>query len=295
MIRQTLTISITILLALAVWQGLIVAFRIHPIILPSPAQVMRAAFNERTTLFWALFSTGLTASIGLLGSILIGSVVSILFSQSAFLRKALYPYVIFLQTVPIVAIAPLLITWSGYHRRTVVLVAMIVSLFPIISNVTTGLISVDQNLRDLFRLSNAGRFKTLIKLHIPFAVSHLILGARVSAGLAVIGTIIGEFFVGTTGTATKEFATTMASWRPLDMFDVAREIAWSFISNQHGRGIGGLGSIMTSWQNNARTDALIAAVLASTLLGIVMLGLVNLIAATLLRRWTANVGFESGA
>ncbi len=164
----------------------------------------------------------------------------------------------FLQTVPIVAIAPLLVIWSGPYWHTVVLVTIIVSLFPIISNVTAGLISVDKNLRDLFRLSGANRWQTLTKLSIPYAISHLVLGARISAGLSVIGAIIGEFFVGTNE-------------------------KWA-----------GLGTLITSWKNVARTDAVIAATITSTLLGLIILGLVNLIAATVLRRWTSDIGFESG-
>jgi NitT/TauT family transport system permease protein len=259
-IRQILTVLATLALVIALWHTIVVWRNIHPIILPTPAVVASTAWAERATLARAFLSTGMTALFGLAASIVCGSCIAVLFSQSAALRKAFYPYVIFLQTVPIVAIAPLLITWSGYSWRTVVLVAMIISLFPIISNVTTGLISVDQNLRDLFRLSRASRWQQLFLLHIPHAIPHLILGARISAGLAVIGTVVGEFFVG-------------------------------------GRGIGngGLGTIMTSWQTVARTDALIAAVLTSTLLGILMLGLVNLAAVVFLRRWTSNMGFESGA
>ncbi len=109
---------------------------------------------------------------------------------------------VFLQTVPIIAVAPLLITWSGYRWRTVVLVSVIISLFPIVSNVTAGLISVDKNLRDLFRLAHASRLQTLFKLHIPYAISHLVLGTRVSAGLSVIGAIVGEYCVGSSGIDT---------------------------------------------------------------------------------------------
>ncbi|MCC6507792.1 MAG: ABC transporter permease subunit, partial [Pirellulaceae bacterium] len=127
------------------------------------------------------------------------------------------------------------------------------------SNVTAGLISVDKNLRELFRLSNATRWQTLRKLYIPHAVGHLILGARVSAGLAVIGAIVGEFFVGFSGN------------------DGA-----------------GLGTIITDWQSRTRTAGVIAAARTSTVLGLMILGLVNLVAATLLRRWTRDVGFESG-
>lgn len=249
----------TLVLFFALWETAVAVFGIHPIVLPPPSRVAKVALAELPVLSKAFAITAAAALCGLFSSVIAGSLVAIAFSQSQLLRRALYPYVVFLQTVPIIAIAPLLITWSGYHWRTVVLVSVIISLFPIISNVTAGLISVDKNLRDLFRLSNATRWQTLVKLHIPYAVSHLVLGARVSAGLAVIGAIVGEFFVGNSGIHSA-----------------------------------GLGTIMTSWQHLARTDALIAAALTSTLLGLLILGLVNVVAATLLRPWTLDVGFESG-
>lgn len=243
---------------LLTWYGIVVVFQIHPIVLPSPIRVGQVAWAERTTLFGGFVATGAASLLGLGLSVVLGSLIGVLFSQSRWIRTAFYPYVVFLQTVPIVAIAPLLITWFGYGFMTVVLVATIISLFPVVSNVTTGLISVDENLKDLFRLSRASRLQILFKLRIPFAVSHLILGTRISAGLAVIGAIVGEFFVGT-GAST----------------------------------YAGLGTLMTGWQNLARTDALIAVVFVSTLLGLSMLGLVNLIARTLLGRWTASSSFES--
>jgi NitT/TauT family transport system permease protein len=240
------------------WQAAVVWLRIHPIILPSPIRVAGVAWQERTTLIAGFCLTGAAALLGLVASIILGTSVAVIFSQSRWLRAAFYPYVVFLQTVPIVAIAPLLITWFGYGFRTVVFVACIISLFPVISNVTAGLLSVDENLKDLFRLNRATRWQTLIKLRIPLAVSHLILGTRVSAGLAVIGAIIGEFFVG----------------------------------NGAG-GYQGLGTLMTGWQNLARTDALMAVVLTSTLLGLVMIGLVNGIARRGLSRWTRSSHFEA--
>ena len=256
---KTLTLTTLVFIGLlALWQALIVALKVHPIVLPSPARVAGAAWQERTALATGMGVTGAAALLGLTLSILLGTAVAIVFSQSRWIRSAFYPYVVFLQTVPIVAIAPLLITWFGYGFRTVVLVATIISVFPIISNVTAGLLSVDENLKDLFRLSRASRWQTLIKLRIPFAVSHLILGTRISAGLSVIGAIIGEFFVGN-GAA----------------------------------GYTGLGTLMTGWQNLARTDALMAVVLSSTLLGLIMIASVNFVANVLLWRWTASSGFES--
>jgi NitT/TauT family transport system permease protein len=240
------------------WHAAVVLLKIHPIVLPTPLRVCQVAWDERSKLMGGFMATGQASLLGLGLSISLGSAIAILFSQSRWIRTAFYPYVVFLQTVPIVAIAPLLITWFGYGFQTVVLIATIISLFPVVSNVTTGLISVDENLTDLFRLSAASRCKTLFKLRIPYAVSHLILGTRISAGLAVIGAIVGEFFV---GTGASNYA--------------------------------GLGTLMTGWQNLARTDALIAVVFVSTTLGLCMLGLVNFIARTLLGRWTASSGFEA--
>jgi NitT/TauT family transport system permease protein len=254
---QSIAPAAVLALVIALWQFVVSYFQIHPIILPSPFAVLLMLWKERNTLGRAVFITGSAAFFGLLSSILLGAFIAILFSQSAKLRAALYPYVIFLQTVPIVAIAPLLIIWSGSNFRTIVLVSVIISIFPIVSNTTAGLLSINENLRDLFRLQGASRLQTLLKLRIPAAISHLVLGARISCGLAVIGAIVGEFFVGNSG-----------------RYD-------------------GLGTIMTLWQGRQNTTGLMAAVLVSTLLGVVFFTGVNVLSRTVLRRWTLAANLES--
>lgn len=234
----------------AVWHVVVVGFDLPKILLPTPWQVVQAVWLEREALTRGFLSTAAAGCLGLLASSVVGFLVAILFSQSRVLRSAMYPYVVFLQTVPIVAIAPLLIIWSGYRFHTVVLVSAIISFFPIVSNVTAGLLSVPADLVDLFRLYGAGRWQTLLKLRIPSAINEFALGLRISVGLAVIGAVVGDFFVG-------------------------------FGLSEYG----GLGSMMLLWQNRARTDALIAAVLVSTLLGVVLLLVVNVTARALLNRW----------
>ncbi len=255
--RNLIWVCAVFVMVVLIWHVSVVIGKIEPIILPSPARVASIAWSERAALIKAVWATGRAAFYGLGMSIAAGSVVAILFSQSARIRAAFYPYVIFLQTVPIIAIAPLLITWFGYGFGTVVKVSMIISLFPIISNVTAGLTSVDQNLLDLFRLHRATRWQVLWKLRIPSAISHLVLGMRISAGLAVIGAIVGEMFV---GYGNSDYA--------------------------------GLGAVITQWQRLARTDKVMAAVVASTLLGILTLGIVNLVSRLLLSRWTFHLNFE---
>ena len=240
-----------------IWHFVVLWLKVPSIILPSPIAVLNALWQERIVLLKASWVTLQAASVGLLCSAVFGSLTAVVFSQSSLVRIALYPYVIFLQTVPIVAIAPLLIIWSGNNFRTIVLVATIISIFPVIANVTSGLLSINENLRELFRMQSATRWQMLTKLQIPAAIPQLILGLRISSGLAVIGAIVAEFFVGNSGE-----------------YD-------------------GLGTIMTARQANLKTAELIAALMACTCLGILLFVSVNLMEATLLRRWTRVSGFES--
>lgn len=236
--------------ALGLWQSVVWWFDLPKALLPTPIQCFQAATREREPLFWGTVSTGLAAVCGLLSAVLIGTFIAVVFSQSRRIRLAFFPYVILLQTVPIVAIAPLLIIWSGYTFRTVVIVTVIVCLFPIVQSVTTGMLGTDRESLDLFRMYGAGRWKRLWHLQFPASVRNLMLGTKTSSGLAVIGAIVAEFFVG------------------------------------NGTSYDGLGTLMTGWQGLAKTDALIAALFASALLGLLMFGIVQLISATMLKRWT---------
>jgi NitT/TauT family transport system permease protein len=236
--------------AVGAWHAVATGFDLPKALLPQPALVWEAAIVHRTELLRGLMTTGIAAAAGLLAAIAIGALISVAFSQSRRVRLAFFPYVIFLQTVPIVAIAPLLIIWSGYEFRTVVIVTVIVCLFPIVNNVTAGLLAADRQLLDLFALYGAGKAKRLTRLQVPTAIPYLILGAKTSSGLAVIGAIVAEFFVGS------------------------------------GSEYDGLGTLMTHWQGFVKTDALIAAVFASTLLGLALFGSVHLVSRTLLARWT---------
>jgi NitT/TauT family transport system permease protein len=240
-----------------IWHCMVVCLKVPAIILPSPIAVLNALWKEQLELLTASWVTLQAAAAGLVCSAVIGAMIAIVFSQSTLLRVSLYPYVIFLQTVPIVAIAPLLIIWSGNNFRTIVLVSTIISIFPVIANVTSGLMSINENLGELFRMQSASRWQTLTKLRIPSAIPQWVLGLRISSGLSVIGAIVAEFFVGNSGA-----------------YD-------------------GLGTLMTARQANLQTAELIAALIACTGLGILLFGIVNLMSATVLRRWTRVSGFES--
>jgi len=235
--------------SLLLWEAVVGLFDLPKALLPTPRQCLAAAVQERGALMRGTFSTGIAAVAGLLTAVVLGSLIAVAFSQSRKIRLAFFPYVILLQTVPIVAVAPLLIIWSGYTFRTVVIVTVIVCLFPIVNSVTAGLLAIDRDTSDLFRLYGAGRMNRLSRLQIPSAIGNLILGTKTSSGLAVIGAIVAEFFVG------------------------------------NGTSYDGLGTLMTGWQALTKTDALISALFASAFLGLALFGSVQLASATLLRRW----------
>ena len=186
----------TFVAASALAELVIRALRVSPLLLPAPSAVAAAAIAQAPALLPALWITARSVLIGLALSTTVGVAASIALSSSSWVERAFYPYAIFFQTVPIVAIAPLLVIWFGYGPRAVVAAAFIVSLFPVIANTLAGLHSVDPDLRDLFRLYGAGRLATLWKLGFPWALPNILTGVRIAAGLAVIGAIVGEFVGG---------------------------------------------------------------------------------------------------
>ncbi len=183
-------VVVTLATELAVRWGWVQSF-----LIPAPSQVIESLIRDWPELWGAMLNTADASLAGFAMSIVIGSLIAIAMSSVPWVQRAFYPYAVFFQTVPIIAIAPLLVIWFGWNR-TVVASAFIVSIFPIIANTLTGLLSTDPALRDLFQLYDAKRLAMLFKLRLPFALPHIMTGLRIAAGLAVIGAIVGEFITG---------------------------------------------------------------------------------------------------
>jgi NitT/TauT family transport system permease protein len=165
-------------------------------LIPAPSAVFRAMIESRDELAAAIATTSASALLGFLLSTVTGIAIAVFLSSSRAIQRAFYPYAVFFQTVPIIAIAPLLVIWFGYGMRTVVASAFVVSIFPVIANTLTGILSTEPALRDLFRLYGASTWTTLVKLRFPAALPQILTGLRVASGLAVIGAIVGEFIGG---------------------------------------------------------------------------------------------------
>jgi NitT/TauT family transport system permease protein len=216
---------------------------------PRPTEVFAALFRDWEDLSRATLRTSLGASAGLLASVVLGVLAAIVLSINDWLRRAFYPYAVFFQTVPIIAVAPLLVIWLGYGLKTIIAVSFIVSVFPIVANTLSGLLSTDPALRDLFRLHRAGPLTTLIKLRIPAAIPQFLTGLRIASGLAVIGTIVGEF-----------------------------------VADDYRDG-GGIGTVVMVAIKELKTAKVFAAVFMAALLGLTFFALVNLLGRLIQRRW----------
>ncbi len=182
---------VTAIAELAVREGWVRSY-----LVPAPSAILRAMIESRDELASAILTTSFSAISGFLLSTIAGIAIAVFLSSSRAIQRAFYPYAVFFQTVPIIAIAPLLVIWFGYGTRTVVASAFVVSIFPVIANTLTGILSTDPNLRDLFRLYGASNLVTLFKLRFPAALPQILTGLRVASGLAVIGAIVGEFIGG---------------------------------------------------------------------------------------------------
>ncbi|WP_413291521.1 ABC transporter permease [Bdellovibrio sp. HCB337] len=163
---------------------------------PAPSTVLNTLFENKSDFTKAFLETLQGSLAGLVLSILFGNLLAVLFSLSEFLKKSILPFAIFFQTVPIIAIAPLLVIYFGFGMPTVVAASFIVSVFPIIANTLLGLEGVPRAELELFKLYGANAWQTLWKLKIPSAYSSSYAGLKVSIGLAIIGAIAGEFVAG---------------------------------------------------------------------------------------------------
>ncbi|GIU97856.1 MAG: nitrate ABC transporter permease [Actinomycetota bacterium] len=227
-------------------------------LLPPPHDVVRYGFMEPTTraeLWRGLLRSAHVAFLGLGVAFVIGFATAVLMSQAKWIERSLYPWAVVLQTVPILAIVPLLGFWFGFGLMSRVIVCVIIALFPIIINTLTGLLSADRRLHDLLTLHGAGRWTRLTKLQIPAALPDIFTGLRTSAGLAVIGAIVGDFFF--------------------------------------GRGRPGLGLLLAQYSSRLKSEELLAAVLVACGFGVAVFSAFGWLGRRVVGAWDESWGATS--
>ncbi len=185
---------------IAIWQGLVTGLNLPPYLVPSPLLMMKTLITDWAMLGLALWVTVKITLFAFAVATVLGVLISFVFVQSKRIESALFPYAVLLQVTPIVAIAPLIIIWVKDPTLSMIICASLVALFPIISNTTLGLRSVEPDLQSYFKLNRASRWQVLWRLRIPSALPYFFGGLRISSGLSLIGAVVAEFVAGTGGT-----------------------------------------------------------------------------------------------
>ena len=219
-------------------------------LLRPPHEVLQVGFldwENFSEILDGLWSSARVATTGLSISIMIGFSLAIVMSQAKVVERAIFPFMVTLQAIPILAIVPLISFWWGTGERSRVVVCVIISLFPIIVNTLFGLQSAERGMHDLFTLHRASRLTRLRKLMFPAALPAIFAGLRISAGLSVIGAIVGDFFF--------------------------------------GKGDAGIGQMLRKYASQLQGEQLLAAVMMSSALGVTVFLLFGWIQKSAIGRW----------
>ena len=182
---------------LAVWEALVRVEHVPVYILPGPLRIAQAMVQDWDTLSDSLLVTLQVTFLALALAIIVGGGLAILFAQSKWIEASFFPYAVILQVTPVVAIAPLILIYVKNTEAALLVCAWIVAFFPVLSNTTLGLNSVDPNFLDLMRLYRARRFQVLWYLRLPGAMPYFFAGLKIAGGLSLIGAVVAEFTAGT--------------------------------------------------------------------------------------------------
>ena len=240
---------ITGVLLISIWYLLKGIWNIHDFILPAPHQILTAFAGEWQSLLRATWITFLGAGSGFVASVLIGFSMSLALVSSKWLRYGIYPYVLFMQMVPIIATAAIIVILFDVGLQSVAIIAFLIGFFPIVASTLQGLLSIPEGQLEMFRLYKANPLQELFLLRVPNSLPYFFTGMKIAATLAVIGSVTGEIFAGSTN------------------------------------GSGGLGFMIMIYKSELKIDALYAATLICCLLGFVFVSIVLLLKSMALRNW----------
>ena len=189
------------LVILAVWQGACTYFEVPRYLFPTPSAIMSSFLENWPVLLHDLWSTLKVTVLAFAASVILGTAIAFLFVQNRLIELSLMPYAVLLQVTPIVAIVPLIIILVKDTAVALTVCATVIAIFPIISNTTIGLRSVEPGLLAYFRMNKASSMATLWRLRIPSALPFFMAGLRISSGLSLVGAVVAEFVAGTGGSS----------------------------------------------------------------------------------------------
>lgn len=191
--------SFGVVALLVIWEVVTRGFGVPGYILPAPSVIVVSLVDKWAILWPAALVTLLETISGFLLSAFIGITLAVVITSSVFLRNNLMPLIVALQLIPVIAIAPVILIWAGYGLASKIVIAFIISLFPVVINTSVGLLSIERELVDLFRSLRAPRLALFFKAQVPNSLPYIFTGLRVSITLAMIGAVVGEFVGGSKG------------------------------------------------------------------------------------------------
>ena len=180
-------------LILAAWQGYVDFFHVSKIVLPSPSDILRVSWQRYDLLLIETWPTFLESVYGFLLALIIGIPMAVCVANSRILNLSLYPILIATQSVPKVAVAPIILVWFGLGLQSKLAIAFLVAFFPVVVDTATGLKATPPGLIELGRSLRASRWQMFWKVQFPAALPFVFSGAKVAVTLAVLGAVIGEF------------------------------------------------------------------------------------------------------
>ena len=190
---------IFVILLVTMWEVLVKVFDVKTWLLPSPTMIFLEIINSFSLIMKHTLITINEIMVGLAIAIIMGILLAWIMVWSRVIERTIYPIVIASQTIPIIALAPLLLVWVGPEVTSKIIVVVLISFFPIVVTVTDGLRNIDKEMVDMFKTFGANRWQTLFKLQIPHSLPSMFSGMKVAAVSAVIGAVVGEWVGGQGG------------------------------------------------------------------------------------------------
>ncbi len=193
MLRANLLASALLILLFSIWEAACGFFAIPVFILPPPSIIVSTAISQAPLILPHAMTTGMEIICGIFLALAVAIPLAMGMFAWPWLEKALSPFLVASQAIPVFALAPLLVVWLGYGIEGKVLMAAIIIFFPITVSLLEGFKSCDREYRVLFRLMGAGFWQTMRLLYWPWALPHFFAGLRVGVTVATIGAVIGEW------------------------------------------------------------------------------------------------------
>lgn len=192
---DTLVSFLGFVLLASVWEAAVYLFAIPDFILPAPSAIALSLYRGLASgvFVYNFLVTAFQTLVGFVIAAVIGTAIGAAVAQFSIIERVVYPWLVALQTLPKIALAPLIIIWAGYGISSKIIIVTLAAIFPVLVNTIMGLKSCDQGKLDLMRSLGAGRWETFRTVRLPNALPFIFAGLNVAIVLAILGSIVGEF------------------------------------------------------------------------------------------------------